>query len=201
MTSEPGPGQLGDPNELASHLSALRGQVRRDRRATSLPLLVLGGATAVAFLPAVAMSTSIWNRPPGELVESIIIAAAFAAIWIAERHRAAATGVGTGRGFGRAALIGPLLLVIPGGLLVAILAGPFLAFALGLLIAGLTQRNRFLSWFGVLIGLLGFVNHYHWITNRLPTYEPWYDPAINLLLALLTVAAGAVIWRRESRAA
>ncbi len=139
----------------------------------------------------------------GPALQSVVIVAGFAIIWLAERRRAATAGVGTGRGFGLAAIVTLILLIIPGGLIASLIAGPFLAFAIGLLIAGMMQGNKVIIWFAAGVGVVGIVNHFHWFTNRLPlsVWRPWEEPAISLLLALLTVAAGLLWWRRESRAA
>ena len=202
LPDQPDDTALAAAHELTAQLSVLRGTVRRDRRATSLPLLVLGGTTAAVMVPAVVQPTSMWTDGRiGAALQSVAIVAALAAIWQAERHRAVTAGVGTGRGFGLAAVAGLVLLVIPGGLLISLIAGPFLTFALGLLIAGLKQRNAFISWFAVAVGVVGIVNDRDWISNRLPGPHPWAGPAISLTLALLTVAAGLLWWRRENRAA
>jgi len=202
LPDQPDDAALAAAHELTAQVSVLRGTVRRDRRATSLPLLVLGGTTAAVMVPAIVQPTSMWTDGRiGAALQSVAIVAALAAIWQAERHRAVAAGVGTGRGFGLAAVAGLVLLVIPGGLLLSLIAGPFLTFALGLLIAGLKQRNAFISWFAVAVGVAGIVNDRDWISNRLPGPHPWAGPAISLTLALLTVAAGLLWWRRENRAA
>lgn len=202
MPDRPDDAALAAAHELTAQLSVLRGTVRRDRRATSLPLLVLGGTTAAVMVPAIVQPTSTWTDGRiGAALQSMAIVAALAAIWLAERHRAVTAGVGTGRGFGLATVAGLILLVIPGGLVVSLIAGPFLTFALGLLIAGLKQRNAFITWFAVAVGVVGIVNDLHWISNRLPGPDPWVEPAISLTLALLTVAAGLLWRRRENRAA
>jgi hypothetical protein len=202
LPDQPDDAALAATHELTAQLSVLRGTVRRDRRATSLPLLVLGGTAAAVMVPAILQPTSMWTGGRlGAALQSMAVVAAFAAIWLAERHRAVTGGVGTGRGFGLATVIGFVLLVVPGGLVLSVIAGPFLTFAIGLLIAGLKQRNAFITWFAVAVGVVGIVNDQHWISNRLPGPHPWVEPAISLALALLTVAAGLLWWRRENRAA
>jgi hypothetical protein len=195
------PGRLEQMRELQTQLATVRGQVRKDRRATSVPLLVLGSATALAFIPQVTWQQGFWSGIIGNAFQSLIITAAFAGIWLTLRRRAATAGVGSGRGYGRAALIGLALLLLPAGVVVGGLFGPFLLFAIGLLVAGSMQRNPFLCWFGAIMGVVGVINSLHWITNRLPAsvHAPWATPAIGLVLALLTVVMGVVFWRRESR--
>jgi len=202
LPDQPDDAALAAARELTAQLSVLRGTVRRDRRVTSLPLLVLGGTAAAVMVPAIVQPTSMWTDGRfGAALQSMAIVAAFGAIWLAERHRAVIAGVGTGRGFGLATVAGLVLLVVPGGLVMSLIAGPFLTFALGLLIAGFKQRNAFITWFAVAVGVAGIVNDRDWISNRLPGPHPWAEPAISLALALLTVAAGLLWWRRENRAA
>jgi hypothetical protein len=202
-SDRPASASLDEARELTAQLAELRGTVRRDRRATSLPLLVLGSATALALAPAVVWPGSGWTSGFGSALQSLVIVAAFAVIWLVERRRAVTAGVGSGRGFGAAAIVALVVLIIPGGFIAALIAGPFLTFAIGLLIAGLMQGNKFITWFAVGIGVIGMVNDLHWITNRLPVsvWSPREQPAISLLLALVTVATGLRWRRRESRAA
>src|SRR5215469_7271051 len=110
IPDQPDDAALAAAHELTAQLSVLRGTVRRDRRATSLPLLVLGGTAAAVMVPAVVQPTSMWtDGRVGAALQSMAIVAAFAAIWLAERRRAVTVGVGTGRGFGLATVVGVVL--------------------------------------------------------------------------------------------
>jgi hypothetical protein len=194
-------GQSGKSGDLAGYLAAVRGRVRLDRRGTSIPLLVLGGATAIAFLPALIWPTSAWTAFPGREFGGLIVTLAFASIWLAERRRAARLGVGTPRGFGAAVILCLAILILAA--ILAQLLGPFGVFAIGLLVAGRYQRNAILMSWAVVMGILGIANNFHWISNRLPAslLSPRIDPAISMALAAATVAAGIVCWLRESRVA
>jgi uncharacterized membrane protein len=88
------------------------------------------------------------------------------------------------------------------GAIAVLFAGPFLVFGLGLLIAGIWQRNRFLTVWAVLVGGIGVFEGFFGITNRLPTSvaRPWDHSAIYLALALATVVAGLAARLREDRA-
>jgi hypothetical protein len=104
-------------------------------------------------------------------------------------------------GFGAAAVLG-LCFTMSLGLIAMAFAGPFLLFGLGLLVAGIWQRNRFLAWWAVLIGGTGVFEGFFGITNRLSSsvWREWEHPAIYLVLALLTVLAGLIARRQENRA-
>jgi hypothetical protein len=88
------------------------------------------------------------------------------------------------------------------GVIATVYAGPFLVFGLGLLVAGIWQRNRFLAGWAVLIGGVGVFEGFFGITNRLSAsvWREWEHPAIYLILALLTVLAGLIARSRENRA-
>jgi hypothetical protein len=109
-------------------------------------------------------------------------------------------GVGRPAGFGAAAVVG-LCFTMSLGLIAMAFAGPFLVFGLGLLVAGIWQRNRFLVWWAVLIGGIGVFEGFYGFTNRLPSsaWREWDHPAIYLVLALLTVLAGLIARRQENR--
>jgi hypothetical protein len=198
------PGQPGEARELTAHVSAVRTQVRRDLRATSFPLLVLGAATAAGVIPQ--LLSAGWGRGwllpfGGDWLTGGLITVAFAVMWLVYRRRALRGGVGRPAGFGAATVLG-LIFTVSLGLIAVAVAGPFLVFGLGLLVAGIWQRNRFLIWWAVLAGGIGVFEGFFGITNRLPAsvWREWDHPAIYLALALLTVLAGLIARRRENRA-
>jgi hypothetical protein len=195
------PGQPGDGQDLAAHVSAVRTQVRRDLRGTSFPLLLLGAATAAGVIPQLVFAYRGGSGPlGGDWLTGVLITAAFAVMWLVYRRRALRGGVGRPAGFGAAAVLG-LCFTFSVGLIAMAFAGPFLVFGLGLLVAGVWQRNRFLVWWAVLIGGIGVFEGFFGITNRLPSsvWHPWVHPAIYLVLALLTVAAGLIARWQENR--
>jgi hypothetical protein len=187
--------QSSDGKDWESRVSAVRARVRRDRRATSLPLLLLGGATAVGVAPQLSSGA-------GDVLAGLMMTLAFAAIWVVFRLRAARAGVGRGTGFGIASMLGLLLMLTIVGLVALAYTGPFLIFGVGLLVAAAWQRNAFLAVWAIVIGGIGVFEGFFGITNRLPPslWATWEHPAIYLILALMTVLAGIVAWLRENRA-
>lgn len=193
------PGQPSDAGELTAHLAAVRTQVRQDLRATSSPLLLLGAATAAGVLPQLLQAG--WGWPlGGDWLTGVLITVSFAVMWLVHRRRAVRGGVGRPAGFGAAAVVG-LCFTGSVGLIAMLFAGPFVVFGVGLLVAGIWQRNRVLICWAVLIGGIGIFEGFFGITNRLPASvaREWQHPAIYLVLALLTVLAGLIARRRENR--
>ena len=171
-----------------------------NRRATSLPLLLLGAATAVGVAPPLLSETiddlAWWG------LAWLTIPLAFAAIWVVFRSRPARAGVGRGAGSGVAPMLGLFLLLVIVGLMTMWVTGPFLIFGVGLLVIARWLRSAFLAAWAVVVGGIGVFEGAYGITNRLPLslWEPWEHPAIFLILALLTVLAGIAAWLRENRA-
>src|SRR5215469_16645884 len=140
---------------------------RRDLRSTSAPLLLLGSATAIGVLPQVFVDAGWSVGRLGEWFTGLLIAAAFSAMWLFLRRRALRRGVGRSTGFG-AATVMAVFLTLSLGVIATFLMGPFLVFGLGLLIAGLWQRNRFLVAWAILVGAIGIFEGFFGITSRLP---------------------------------
>ena len=195
-------GQADDAAGLRSHVAAIRSQVRRDLRATSFPLLLLGTATVAGELP---QASEGWNADGlfgvfgGDWFTGALLTAAFAVLWWARRRRARRGGVGRPAGFGAATALGLILITI--GLLLVVYAGPFIVFGAGLLTVASWQRNAMLAWWAVLVGGLGVFEGFFGITNRLPisVWRSWEHPAIYLALGVLTVLAGLAARLRENR--
>lgn len=164
----------------------------RDPHETSLALTVLG---AVLTAAAVAQATTADELGTGWLA-SMALTLAFAALWLIFRRRAAA-GLRHRAGFGAAAIIGLIACITPFALVIAV-GGPFRLFALGLLAAGLSMGNRFLTAWAVVVGGLGMLESFYGITNRLPLaiWATWEHSAIYLALSALTLAAGVYLRRR-----
>jgi hypothetical protein len=192
-----------DAEGLQAHVAAIRSQVRRDLRATSFPLLLLGAATVMGELPQLVDQR--WNVSVapggGDWLTGVLLTAAFAVLWWTYRRRADRDGVGRPGGFGAATMLGLILLSI--GLVLLVYTGPFLIFGLGLLMVAGWQRNPLLASWAVLAGGLGVFEGFFGITNRLPTWawRAWEHPAIYLALGIATVAAGlaARAWENRER--
>ncbi len=167
----------------------------RDRRATSLPLLLLGAATAVGVAPMLPSGM-------GDGLAWLTIPLAFAAIWVVFRFRATRAGSGLGALSGAAPKLGLLLLLIIVSFTTMFLTGPFLIFGIGLLVTARWQHSAVLAVRAVAIGGIGVLEGFFGITNRLPMslWAAWEHPVIYLILAVLTVLAGITAWLRENRA-
>jgi hypothetical protein len=195
--------QPDDAEGLQAHVDAIRSQVRRDLRATSFPLFLLGVATVAGELPQV-VSQGRAGGPGGGIggddwSTGLLLTAAFAVLWWMYRRRALHDGVGRPAGFGAATVLGLILLSV--GLVLMVYTGPFILFGGGLLMVASWQRNALLAWWAVLAGGLGVFEGFFGITNRLPVsvWRAWEHPAIYLALGILTVLAGLAARRWENR--
>jgi hypothetical protein len=195
--------QPDDAEGLQSHVAAIRSRVRRDLRATSFPLLLLGTATVAGEIPQVASEGWSGGGPlgvfGGDWFTGLLLTAAFAVLWWTYRRRALRGGVGRPAGFGAATALGLILISI--GLILLQFMGPFILFGPGLLMVASWQRNAVLAWWAVLAGGLGVFEGFFGITNRLPisVWRSWEHPAIYLALGVLTVLASLAARRRENR--
>jgi hypothetical protein len=167
----------------------------RDRRATSLPLLVLGLATAVGVAPLLPSGTD-------DGLAWLTVPLAFAAIWVVFRFRAARVGGGPGAVTNAGRVLGLFVVLVIVSFVTMILTGPYLIFGMGLLVTARWLRSAFLAVWAVVIGGIGMLEGFFGITNRVPLsrWAAWEHPAIYLILALLTVLAGTAAWLRENRA-
>jgi len=193
-------GQPDDAEGLQAHVAAVRSQVRRDLRATSLPLLLLGAAMVIGELPQVVSQGGNAGTPGGgDWFTGLLLTATFAVLWWIYRRRAVRDGVGRPTGFGAATMLGLILLSI--GLVLLVYTGPFIIFGVGLLIVASWQRNALLAWWAVLAGGLGVFEGFFGITNRLPgsVWRVWEHPAIYLALGIVTVLAGLAARLRENQ--
>jgi hypothetical protein len=193
-------GQPDDAAGLQAHIAAIRSRVRRDLRATSFPLLLLGVATVIGELPQVVRQNGGGGLVGGgDWLTGLLLTAAFAVLWWLYRRRARRDGVGRPAGFAAATVLGLILLSI--GLILLVYTGPFLIFGLGLLIVASWQRNALLALWAALAGGLGVFEGFFGITNRLPAsmWRIWEHPAIYLALGILTVLAGLAARLRENR--
>ncbi|MGI9119903.1 MAG: hypothetical protein ACR2G7_07265 [Acidimicrobiales bacterium] len=188
--------------DLIDELDDVRRQARRDRRVTSVPLLTFGVLTllnAVTFV----------REPNRGLYWLLAGPAGFGLIaWYYRRHEVS-VGVGSAAGtYGRWALgLLAALVLLP----VLILFGaPFGLIALGLLIIAIRQRNRYLGAWAVVYGVLGVLEGFSFLTNRVydlagflgyrsgtSSYFSWAPSLVTGLLGLMLVGAGLVALRHE----
>jgi hypothetical protein len=196
-------GQPGDAEDLQAHVTTIRSQVRRDLRATSFPLLLLGLATVAGELPQVLSQGWDISGPVGLLggdwLTGLLLTVSFAVLWWMYWRRALRHGVGRPAGFGAATVLG--LVILSAGLLLLAYMGPFILFGVGLLIVAARQRNALLAGWALLAGGLGVFEGFFGITNRLPlsVWRMWEHPAIFLALGILTVLVGVAARRWENR--
>ncbi len=167
----------------------------RDRRATSLPLLVLGLATAVGVAPLLPSGMD-------DGLAWLTVPLAFATIWMVFRFRPARVDGAPGTVSGVGQVLGLFFLLIIVSFVTMMLTGPYLIFGIGLLVTARWLRSAFLAVWAVVIGGIGVLEGFFGITNRIPLslWAAWEHPGIYLILALLTVIAGIAAWLRENRA-
>jgi hypothetical protein len=183
--------QSGNSRDSGSQILGLSD--RGGRRATSVSLLLLGSAAAVGVVPQLSSGM-------GDALAGLMMALAFAPIWLVLRLRVARVGVGRGIGLGAASMLGLLLVLAVVGLM-ELASGPFLIFGVGLFATALYQCNFFLAVWAIVIGGIGIFEAFFGITNRLPLplWAAWEHSAIYLFLAFITVLAGIFSWLRENR--
>lgn len=141
--------QSSDGEDWESRGSAVGAWVRPDRRATSLPLLLLGGATVAGVAPEMPSSVGVG-------LTWLTIPLALAAIWVLLRFRATRAGVGRRSiGFGVVPALGLFLLLVIVGFLTMFVTGPFLIFGVALLVTARWQRSAFLAVWAIVIGGIG----------------------------------------------
>lgn len=209
--------EAGSAQGILTETEELRRRARGDRRASSVPLIVIAG---VVLVSAPFTYGSAFAEPLGSM---LINPLAFLAIALRYRARRARTGIGSGRGaYEWAALFVALLPVL--NLLLAVLEPgsqpalwPMGAIALALLVLALLQRNGYLAVCAALFGaatwmedeylLGGWFNEIAEKVTPIPP-APFYDGTVDwvpvlvrALLGLSLLAAGLVALRRERAAA
>lgn len=181
-------------DEMLTEMEAVRRQVRADRRATSLPLLVFG---ALIVFDAVARALS---NPFRSVLWALLAPVGLALVAWLHRRREVRTGVGTDARSYRMAALAVLgaLVVLP--FLVVIGLGPAVA-AAGLLGVAVHQGNRYLAGWAVLYGVVAVLEGFAVFSNRLYDifgYFSWSSSLVLGLLGLALVGAGLHARRAET---
>ena len=197
-----------DANSVQAVLRDVEGvkrRARRDRRATSVPLLTFGWLTLLeAFLSAVA-------DPYRSLYWLIAAPAGLAFVaWYYRRHEID-SGVGTRSSsyWHWALAVLAALVLLP---FLIVLGAPLALVGIGLLSIAVRQRNMYLGAYAVVFAVVGMLESFYLVTNRLydfsqwagwysdtSGYFPWAPSFVSALLGLIIVGAGAVAARREGR--
>jgi hypothetical protein len=194
-----------DAQALLRDAERLRRRARDDRHASSVPLLIFGALTVTSAplaLPA------LW--PWGDWFWLLAGPVGFLATGWWYRRQQTRSGVGEGRGSYTAAGIWTLLAFV---LLPVVWIAPLPVVALGLLVIAVLQRNRYLAAWATVLGLLGGLERFFVLSNRLYDLADWLGwfpeprdygllddlgpPIVFVALGALLLAAGLVALRRE----
>lgn len=146
-------------HELLHDVGRLRQRVRQDRRAASTPLLVFGGMTLLEALLSPLLISSI-----GLDLFIRVVAAPLGFVFVAlsyRRHQLA-TGVGAPAGSSViAALV--VFILFP----VTFAFGPYAEVGMALCVIAGRQRNLYLGVWAVIYGVIGSLEVFDVISNRL----------------------------------
>jgi hypothetical protein len=197
--------ERADAQALLRDAERLRRRARGDRHASSVPLLIFGAITVIGAplgLPA------LW--PWGGWFWLLAGPAGFLATGWWYRRQQARSGIGEGRGSYTAAGVSTLLAFV---LLPLVLIAPLPVVAAGLLVVAALQRNRYLAAWALVLGLLGGLEHFFVLSNRLYDLAEWLGwfresrdygpldelgpPIVFAALGGLLLAAGLLALRRE----
>jgi hypothetical protein len=194
--------EAANARAVINELEHVREETRRDRRATSVPLLAFGLLTV---LHALAL---VWEPYRG-VYWLVAAPAGFGLVaWYYRRHEEA-VGVGSPAGtYGKWAI----------GLLAALMLLPILMLfnaplglsALALLIIAIRQRNRYLGVWAVVYGVVGVLEGFYFFTNRAydvadflgyssgsSSYFSWAPSLVAGILGAILVGAGLLALRHE----
>jgi hypothetical protein len=181
-----------DARALLSDSERLRRRARADRHPSSVPLLVFAYLTLFGAPLAVAR---LW--PLGQVYWVVAGPAGFLFVAWWYRRQQARSGVGQGRGSYVAAGVAVLavLLVVP-----VLWHGPLAAVAAGLLAMAALQRNAYLAAFAAVFGVLGALEDFLVLSNRLADAGLGGElgqPVVYGALGLLLLVGGLVARLRE----
>ena len=200
--------ERADAQALLRDAELLRRRARGDRHASSVPLLIFGALTVVSA-PLAFPALGLW----GELFWLLAGPAGFLATGWWYRRQQARSGIGEGRGSYTVAGVSTLLAFV---LVPLVWIAPLPVVAAGLLVVAALQRNRYLAAWATVLGLLGGLERFFVLSNRLYDLAGWFgwlreprdhgllddlgQPIVYAALGGLLLAAGLVALRRERAA-
>jgi hypothetical protein len=183
----------------------LRRRARGDRHASSVPLLVFGGLTVLSA-PLLLPRLFPW----GDVFWLLAGPAGFLVTGWWYRRQQTRSGIGEGRGSWTVAGVSMLLAL---ALLPVVWIAPLPIVGAGLLVLATLQRNRYLAVWAAVLGLLGGLERFFVLSNRLYDLADWLgwfqqprgqellvDLGSSIVFAALgglLLAAGLVALRRE----
>jgi hypothetical protein len=187
-------------SEMLSEVGAVQRRVRGDRRATSVPLVVFGVLTVTiavlgpkfVWAPALAL---FFLAPLGFLVVAIIY-----------KRREISLGVG-GRAHAYKVAAITTLLALP---FLGFFVGEYAVIGLALLIIAILQRNPTLGLWAVVFGVIGGLERFYLLSNRLypiadalgvnrnsDGYFSWGSALVYGCLGIAMIAGGLYTRHRE----
>jgi hypothetical protein len=194
-----------DAQALLRDAERLRRRARGDRHASSVPLLVFGALTVIGA-PLALPRLFPW----GDLFWLLAGPTGFLVTGWWYRRQQTRSGIGEGRGSWTVAGVSTLLAL---ALLPLVWIAPLPIVGGGLLVLAALQRNRYLAAWAVVLGLLGGLERFFVLSNRLDDLADrlgWFqgprgqellvDLASTIVLVALgglLLAAGLVALRRE----
>jgi hypothetical protein len=196
-----------DARALLDDTERLRRRARADRHPSSVPLLVFASLTLLGAPLAIAQ---LW--PLGQSYWLLAGPVGFVAVGWWYRRRQVRSGVGQGRGSWTIAGVSVLLALV---LLPILWISPLPAVAAGLVAIAVLQRNAYLAVWAVLFGVLGTLEQFFVLSNRLYDLARWGgwfpeprdygivddlgQPIVYGALGVLLLVAGLVALHREDR--
>jgi hypothetical protein len=187
-------------HELIDDAMQAKRRTRGDRRASSVPLLAFGAVTLVD-----ALLRTVVDPFRGDLLLLLLVPAVFLGIALYYRHRETKTGVGARtRAYVFAAVVTVVCLPF------VVLFGVFALIGLALLVIALKQRNVYLGAWAVVYGVLGGLESFYLISNRLYAvsdvlgfaraqdgYFSWASSLVYGALGALLIGAGVYAYKSE----
>lgn len=184
-----------EPDDLLGGLAALRARARRDRRATSTPLLTLAGITlAMAMLPGAGL------RLPSSYAWVLAGPLVFAVSATALRQREHREGIGSPAGSYRLTAIVLLVVLLVGFPLATAFGAAMAAVAVALLVLAIRQRAVVLGTVAVAYGAVGVLQSLFVISNAVwrLTGADVSDRAIIGTLGLAVLVVAVAVRVREA---